>query len=530
MRDRVRTTRLLHTCAAFAATLATIITAAPLSAATPAAPSGNNAADLPEKVTWSGEIAQVVLENCGSCHRSGDIAPMSLQTYDEVRPWAKSMLRAVKDGLMPPWHADPRFGEFKNDRSLTDREVALLERWVDQGAKPGDLAEAPAPPEHSDDWRLGEPDLVLTFEEVSLPAGGPDVFRDLVAQTGLEQDQWLRAVEIKPGNRKVVHHVILIASDGNSQPTSGWLGAWAAGMDPMVFPEGTAKLVPKGGVIVGDMHYHPDAEPARDSTQIGLYFYDGEPEKELINLWVQNGSFKIPAGAADHVVRSSHTFEQDSTVYGLLPHMHYRGKQFTYTATFPDGRKETLLHVDDYDFNWQTLYELAEPLDMPKGTRIDCEAHYDNSADNPYNPDPTRDVTFGNESYDEMMIGFVDYVVKDGQRPVSAAQLLTERATELARAFPAAIWEVEVGTDEGSIETVLHLPETGDGTWIIPMNGALMEGTLKDIVRSGARLTAVFEAPIGLAQVEGELSDDHLSGTIVMGPQTLTFTGHLFDD
>ncbi len=526
MSDRVNVTPRLRSPLVFAASL---LLATP-TFSTPVATS-TATADLPENVTWSGEIAELVHENCGSCHRSGDIAPMSLQTYDEVRPWAKSMLRVVKDGTMPPWHADPQFGTFKNDRSLSDREIALLDRWVDQGAKSGDLDSAPPAPAFSDEWRLGEPDLVLTFDEVSLPAGGPDVFRDLVARTGLEEDQWLRAVEIKPGNRKVVHHVILIASDGSSsEPTSGWLGAWAAGMDPMVFPKGTAKLVPKGGVIVGDMHYHPDSEPAKDSTKIGLYFYDGEPEKELINLWVQNGSFKIPAGAEDHVVHSTHTFDQDSTVYGLLPHMHYRGKQFTYTATYPDGRQETLLHVDDYDFNWQTLYELAEPLKMPKGTRLDCEARYDNSANNPFNPDPTRDVTFGNESYDEMMIGFVDYVVDEGQRPRSAIDALTERAQELGKAYPGEVWEIAVGTDEGSIETILHLPEAGDGAWLIPMNGVLVEGKLKDIVRADGSLSGAFEAPIGMAQVEGTLSDGSFSGTITMGPQELTFTGRPYDD
>ncbi len=354
------------------------------------AASNVGAADLPEEVTWAGEIAGLVNEHCVSCHRPNDIAPMSLLSYDEARPWAKSMLKAVKDGVMPPWHADAaQNGVFENERRLSDRDVALLERWVEKGAQAGDLTAAPAPPVHAGGWRLGEPDLVVAFDAVALDAGGPDVFKDLQADFGLTEKRWIRALEVKPGDRRVVHHVILMASDGKSMPTSGWLGAWAAGMEPMVFPEGTAKLLEPGQKLIGDMHYHPAAEAATDQTQVGLYFYGGEPEKELINLWIQNSNFLIPAGAPDYVVEASHTFQENSTVYGLLPHMHYRGKEFTYTATYPDGRTEVLLHVPRYDFNWQTLYNFEQPLKMPKGSRIDCVAHFDNSTANRRTPIPT---------------------------------------------------------------------------------------------------------------------------------------------
>jgi hypothetical protein len=472
-------------------------------------------------------VASLVHQRCASCHRPDDIGPMSLLTYDEARPWAKSMLRAVKAGEMPPWHADPAHGTFANDRRLEPREVALLERWVKQGARPGNLDAAPAPPVPEEGWRLGEPDLVLTFDQISLPAGGPDRFHDLVVETGLAEERWVRAIEIRPGNRKVVHHVILYATDGQGPPSSGWLGAWAAGMAPMELPPGTAKLVGAGSRIVADMHYHPDAEAATDQTRVGLHFYPGEPEKELINLWVQNSSFEIPAGAEDHVVRASHTFRQDATIHGLLPHMHYRGKEFTYTATFPDGRRQVLLHVPDYDFNWQTLYQLTEPLVVPAGTRIDCEAHYDNSTGNPANPDPTRNVTFGNESFDEMMIGFVDYTVNEGQRPHSVEDEIAAGLDRLAAQHPGETWSVTVTApgEAMALPTALHVPRAGEGAWLIPLNGQVVEGRLHEIAFDGDAFTATLTAPVGVFQVTGSLASGEAAGTVTLGPQTLSFSG-----
>ena len=490
----------------------------------------NAALDLPEQVTWAEHVAPLVHQRCAGCHRPGDIAPMSLLTYDEARPWAKGMLEAVKTGEMPPWHADPQHGKFANDRRLAPDDIALIEKWVRQGAKGGDLAAAPPPPAAETGWRLGEPDVVVTFDEVSLPAGGEDQFRDLKADPGFTEDRWLRAVEVKAGDRRVVHHVILYASDGNGPPSSGWLGAWAAGMAPMEFPAGTAKLVKAGQKLVADLHYHPGPEAATDRTQVGLYFFEGEPEKELINLWVQNSSFKIPAGAADHVVRSSYTFPQDVVVYGMLPHMHYRGKEFTYTAKFPDGRSETLLHVPAYDFNWQTVYELEQPLSMPKGSRIDCVAHYDNSTANAVNPDPTKDVTFGNASFDEMMIGFVDYVVAEGQRPLSAEGQVAARLEEMAATYPGEVWSVTITdpSDQQSVPSALRLPSSGDGIWFVTANGMVFEATLQQIsglTGAGGPFTAKLVAPFGTLDVAGEVKGDVVTGSVSMGQMTLPFEG-----
>ena len=480
----------------------------------------SSSVDVPKKVTYSEHVAQVLDQNCISCHRSGDIAPMSLRSYEEVRPWAKSIRKAVvKERTMPPWHASPEHGVFKNDRSLDEQEIALIDRWVKQGAKEGDPALRPESPAVSEGWRLGEPDLVVRFDEVSLPGGGPDVFRDLSTKMDMGDGKWLRAVEVKPGNREVVHHVILFAAEGEGQPESGWLGAWAAGMDPMQFPEGTAKWVGPDSFLVADMHYHPAADPSTDTTEIGLYFYEGEPEKELINLWVANAGFKIPAGAEKHIVRSSHTFQEDGYIHGLLPHMHYRGKKFSYTATYPDGTKQTLLKVDDYDFNWQTLYELDEPAFMPEGTRLDCVAQYDNSANNPDNPDPTRDVTFGDESYDEMMIGFVDYVVKDGLRPMSNEDKIRTRLAGMLEQETEGLWWLTVREeDDQAIQgTLLKLNQDGsDGLWLLPINNTLMEMAVTNLKRDGDQVTADITSPFGKLQLEGTLSEDRFVGKVIV--------------
>jgi len=554
--------------------------------AAPAAPAARTAADTEAAAqpTFSRDVAPILAERCVSCHRPGDIAPMALRTYDEVRPWVKSIRKVVEQGEMPPWHADPAYGRFENDRRLTDAERDTLLRWIKQGAARGGTVAAVAAglDEGEGKWRLGAPDLAIQFEAVELPAGGPDQFRDLVQSYPLEEDRWVSAVEIAAGDRRVVHHVIVYVLEEGQQAPNGWLGAWAAGMEPMIFPEGTGRLLKKGSRLIANMHYHPTDEATSDSTTIGVHFLDAEPEKELVNLWVQNSSFKIPAGAAEHEVRSSYTFRQDSVVHALLPHMHYRGKDFTYTAVYPDGRREVLLRVPAYDFNWQTVYHLAEPLELPEGTRIECVAHYDNSTKNAANPDPTKDVTFGNESFDEMMIGFVDYTVKEGLRPISVEERLTKIRAELTGAHPGEVFAVRVwehedeakaaagaagadaeAKDDGhsiadhvagsaashdgaahdgaaagaaaeesgepdGIDTALHFPASGaDGLWFIPFNGDVLEAKLVGVLGSAEAWTATLVAPFGSLQVEGRGGFDGktMAGTITMGNDTLGFEG-----
>ncbi len=362
-------------------------------------------------------------------------------------------------------------------------------RWVQSGAPEGDPADRPARPTFADDeWILGEPDLVVTLEEVPVPAGKSDVFPKLIGRVMLPEDRWIQAVEFRPGNRKVLHHIIAFQVKGFGEPDlqGGWLGAWAAGTDPMVFPPGTGRLLQKGANILADMHYHPVDTDQKDVTRIGIHFVDGAVNKELVNIWVQNDDFEIPAGAKSHQVVSSYKFWQSGKIMGLIPHMHYRGADFKFTAYYPDGRQEVLLSVPRWDFNWQTNYELAEPLTVPAGTRVECIAHYDNSPDNPVNPDPTRNVPFGLESYDEMMIGFVDFVVDDGIRPKEPQQIRTEMLHQLGRTHPGEVYAVHAGKPE--FTAPLYLPKQGDGVFFVIFDGQLIDARVSDIQWNGTSL------------------------------------------
>jgi hypothetical protein len=449
--------------------------------------------------TYSRDVAPILYERCVQCHRPNQVGPMSLLTYDEVRPWAKSIAKNVEDRSMPPWHAEPGIGHFANDRSLDQTQIDTIVRWVKSGAPQGDPADLPEAPSFPDSkWVLGEPDLVVELEPVTVPAGNQDIFPKLVGKVMLPEDRWVQAVEILPGNRKVVHHVIAfqIKGFGEPDPQGGWIGAWAAGTDPMVFPAGTGRLLEKGANILADMHYHPTETDETDVTRIGIHFADQEVPKQLANIWVQNDDFEIPAGAKSHQVVSTYKFWQSGKIMGLIPHMHYRGTDFKFTATYPDGRQEVLLNVPRWDFNWQTSYQLAQPLAIPAGTKVECVAHYDNSADNPVNPDPTKNVKFGLESYDEMMIGFIDFVVDEGVRPKEPQEIRTEKLHELGRTHPGEVYAVHAGRPE--FTAPLLLPRQGDGVFYVIFDGVLHDARVRDIRWDGQSFEAVVEGLNGL--------------------------------
>jgi len=455
--------------------------------------SANNAL-IPEKPTFAKDVAPIFYANCTGCHRPGDIAPMSLLTYEEVRPWVKSIQKNVESGKMPPWHADREHGSFANDRSLEPHERDTILKWAKTGAPKGNVDSLPTPPVSNETgWKLGEPDLVVTLGKVKVPAGGEDKFYDLIKGYEIDEDKYVKAVQILPGNRKVVHHVIVYQTDLKSGGPQGWIGAWAAGTEPMVFPEGTARVLKKGQKLIGDMHYHPVDTPEEDVTRIGLYFAEKESvEKELVNLWILDEDFRIPAGASNHEVKSSYTFDQDARILTLAPHMHYRGKDFTFTATYPDGSEKTLLAVNDYDFNWQTVYTLNEAIPAPAGTRIDCVAHFDNSADNANNPDPTRDVTFGQESYDEMMIGFLDYVVEHGVRPETSGERNTRLLGDWAAEYPGDVYAMKlINGDSEKPPVPFYLPKSGTGLTTVVNNGTPMTCIIDEIAWTGNTFTCV---------------------------------------
>ncbi|MEM1246427.1 MAG: cytochrome c [Acidobacteriota bacterium] len=477
--------------------------------ALPAVASNGATMDRP---TFVDDIAPLLHENCSSCHQPDEIGPMALRSYDEVRPWAKSIAKAVKNRDMPPWDADPGFGPFTNDISLSEEQIDTVVRWVDAGAPRGD-GDEPAwqPPETAGEWQLGEPDWVYEFDSYDVAADGPDQFKVVPIPTGFEEDRWIKAVEVLPGDPSVVHHFILWRADESNSNQDAWLAGWAAGAPPGVFPEKTARLLPKGRNLLGDFHYHPTGNAASDKTRIGLHFADPEEiDKEFVNLWILNASFKIPAGDPNYQAKASYVFPQDVVVRSLAPHMHYRGKDMKYTAYYPNGTVEELLSVSRYDFNWQGGYDFEEPRHMPAGTKVEVVAHWDNSPDNPHNPDPTVDVTWGVESEDEMLIGFLDYTVVEGVSPKPVSLVLGKLA-ELSEEFPGEVWRFDaVRTPGGEPEPMaVHLPKDGSaGGWYVQMGTLVLPAPIQEVVWEGNTVTAKAMIPGQTMEIEGQLQDD----------------------
>jgi hypothetical protein len=393
---------------------------------------GVSAGSTANKVTFTKDVAPILYSRCVECHRAGEVAPMSLVTYNEARPWAKSIKEKVADRSMPPWLADPKHGEFENERRLSQKEIDTIVAWVDGGAVKGDEKDLPPAPKHVDGWILGKPDLVVSMsEEFEVPADGVVPYKYFTVPSGLTEDRWIQAAEIRPGNRNVVHHIIVNVQDPGTQPLStegrgerGFkLSGFAPGEQPRVYPNGTAKLIKAGSNLVFQLHYTPNGLPAKDRSYVGLFFAKGPVQKKALTGTATNAQFVIPAGASNHEVTSSWVAKEDVRILDLMPHMHVRGKDFTYTAVYPDGRREVVLHVPKYDFNWQLLYMLKKPLFLPKGSRLECVAHFDNSANNKFNPDPTKEVRWGAQTWEEMMIGWFDYVLESEriETPVAKA-------------------------------------------------------------------------------------------------------------
>jgi hypothetical protein len=390
----------------------------------------------PAPVTFTKDVAPILYENCVRCHRPDEIAPMSLLTYQDARPWAKSIRQRVAERTMPPWFADPAHGEFSNDLRLSQKDIDTIVAWVDRGAPKGDDKDMPAAPPYAPGWTIAEPDAIFSLPvEQPVPADGVVPYLYFTVPTNFAEDKWIQALEIKPGNRKVVHHVIVsvlepgaergpITQGGDKAPVDvvrSQLGGTTPNRPGAVFPEGTARLVKAGSSLVFQMHYTPNGEATKDRTSIGLVFAKKPPQKVLRTGLAINTRFVIPPGDPNHEVRSVATVSEDATLYTLMPHMHFRGKDFTYTAVYPDGRSEILLRVPKYDFNWQLTYSLKKPLALPKGTRIECVAHFDNSKANLANPDPTAEVKWGDQTWEEMMIGWYSYTRDAEQPPVVTA-------------------------------------------------------------------------------------------------------------
>jgi hypothetical protein len=360
-------------------------------------------------VTFNKDVAPILYKNCAECHRAGEIAPMSLITYKEARPWARSIKEKVLVREMPPWHADPRHGQFLNDRRLSQQDVDTIVAWVDQGAKEGEPGDLPAPPKYPDGWNIGKPDAVFYLpEEYPVPADGVVEYKYFTVDTKFTEDKWIQAAEIRPGNRGVVHHVIVFVQNGSDRKL---LVGYAPGEQPALISKGLGKKIPAGSKLVFQVHYTPNGTAAKDRSYVGLVFTKQRPKNELMTRPILNARFAIPPGDPNYRVESSYTFTEDGQIHSLMPHMHLRGKDFEYRVTFPDGSSKVILSVPRYDFAWQSYYVLKEPVRAPKGTRVDCVAHFDNSSKNKYNPDPTKEVRWGDQTWEEMMIGWMSYTL-----------------------------------------------------------------------------------------------------------------------
>jgi hypothetical protein len=363
--------------------------------------------------TFAKDVAPIFYSKCVECHRPTMFAPMSLVKFDDARPWAKAIRTRVAARTMPPWGADPQHGVFKNDPRLSDKEIATIVAWVDGGAPKGNDKDLPKLPEFVEGWTIGQPDAVFEMEQpFQIPATGTIDYQYLRIPTNLKEDKWLAAIEIKPQARAQVHHVIAYTQPaGEKISEAGVLGPGnIGGVTPnkpgVIFDPGVGRLLSANTDIILQMHYTTNGQAATDKTVVGVRFLKEPPSMIQRGGSVIQPGFVIPAGAPAHEVRGSRVLQADTIITSFTPHMHMRGKDMTYTATYPDGRTETLLSVPKWDFNWQITYQLKEAKRMPKGTRIDVIAHFDNSTQNKFNPDPTKDVRWGDQTFEEMMIGF----------------------------------------------------------------------------------------------------------------------------
>lgn len=427
------------------------------------------------EVTWSKDIAPIVYANCSGCHRPGDVAPMSFMKYSEVRPWAKSIREAVSTRRMPPWHADPKIGHFVNDARLSEAQIAAVRAWVEQGAKEGNPADAPAPPKFAEGWRNGEPDVVFQIPEVyTVKGSGPDQNKHFFVKTNFDHDMWVQSVEIRPGNRKVVHHAHVLVSGvagkpraaaapvdpefdrkkltyndawgshvrmeapviddgcankyGGDWPRSaddngalGVLASYLPGKVPDQWPAGYAKKIPAGAEIEFAIHYSAaTGKEETDRTSVGLIFAKEPPKFEVRRRDIHNTFFKIPAGAAAHPVSACYTMEEDVDLLSYTPHMHYRGKSMRVEVTRPGQQPEVILNIPAYNFEWQTQFRYKDPVQLPKGTRIRIDAVFDNSKNNAANPDPAETVRWGSPTRAEMMDGWIEFIAHKPSAAVTA--------------------------------------------------------------------------------------------------------------
>lgn len=382
-----------------------------------------------EEITYAKHISRIVQQRCQNCHRPDAVAPFALMDYDDVRDFSEMIREVVLERRMPPWHADPRYGHFATDRSLSKEQLNTLIAWIDAGAPFGDKQDLPPEKEYYQGWSIGKPDIVFKLpEEQTIPADGVIPYLHFTVPSNFEEDVWFSAAELLPDNAAVVHHIQIYcyvpeegeevnlndASDNQNaraqrRRKSSLVCSFAPGEDPFVFPEGVAGRIPAGAMLRFTMHYTPTGKVEKDRSMFGLKLYKGTPEREAKTAAAFGRNLKIPPYEPNHEMEAEYEFKEDALVLSMHPHMHVRGKDMHYTAYYPDGTSEILLSVPQYDFNWQNTYDYHEPKLMPAGTRLHVVGHYDNSPQNPANPDPSKTIVFGPQTWDEMFIGYFNY-------------------------------------------------------------------------------------------------------------------------
>lgn len=395
------------------------------------------------EVTFAEHIAPIVFNNCATCHRPGEPTPFSLTDYSSVKRRARTIARVTEERYMPPWHVDEEWGDFRGKLSLTDQEIALIGKWVEAGAPEGDPAKTPALPDFPEGWSLGEPDLVVEMEEAfEVYAEGKDIYRYFALPLNLDEDKWVKAVEVRPSARSVVHHVLFfLDSSGKARELdgadgtpgfrrrgfrqSGSLGAWAVGGMPLALDDGYALPIKKGNDLVLQTHFHPSGKVEREKTKIGLYFADEKPDKQLLEFMVPPvyamlTGLNVGPDESNYELRDHMIVPEDMDLITVWGHAHQICTSMECRATLPDGTEKKLFRIGEWDFNWQGQYAYEEPVRLPKGTRIETLITYDNSADNPFNPNsPPRRIYWGEESTDEMGAIVFQAVAADKSRELA---------------------------------------------------------------------------------------------------------------
>src|ERR1700722_19544310 len=403
---------------------------------------GSTLHKAPPSPSFYKDVLPILQDHCQSCHRSGEVAPMPLETYEQTRPWALALAHEVEMKIMPPWFADQRYGHFSNDTSLTPQQVATISRWAEVDAPAGDSHDAPPPRKWAEGWNIPHPDLVVKMPRaVKIPAEGEVEYTYEIVPTRFAEDRWVQMSEFRAGSPAHVHHAVVYIRPPDStwlrhapvgepftastladpderreahETTSDLLLVYAPGSSPDQWPDGMAKFVPKGSDLVFQMHYTTNGTADDDQTSIGILFAKTPPKQRVITLQLNNHALIIPPGADDFRVEVQGTLPNDATLLSFFPHMHLRGKRFEYDILHGDAHDEAnvevLLRVN-YHFHWQLSYRLAEPRLLKAGTRLRAVAWYDNSKNNPHNPDPEKTVTWGDQTSDEMMVGFFDVAV-----------------------------------------------------------------------------------------------------------------------